>query len=101
MSERIDVALGERSYPMHVGSGLLARAGELLAPLARGAVSVVTDSNVAPLQLEALAVSLRTSGLLSATAARFARSGTTAPRHCPCSRCAPHGNVHRQHRRRL
>src|SRR5437773_12006200 len=63
MSERIDVALGERSYPIHVGSGLLARAGELLAPLACGAILVVADANVAPLQLEALSASLRASGL--------------------------------------
>jgi 3-dehydroquinate synthase len=63
MSEQIDVALEERSYTIHVGCGLLARAGELLAPLARGAVPVVTDANIAPLLLETLAAALRASGL--------------------------------------
>src|SRR5439155_13178303 len=40
MSERIDVALQDRSYAIHVGSGLLNRAGTLIAPLARGTVPV-------------------------------------------------------------
>lgn len=63
MSEQINVALGERSYKIYVGSGLIEHAGELLAPLARGALPVVTDANVAPLKLERLASSLRASGL--------------------------------------
>ncbi|HLY05573.1 MAG TPA: 3-dehydroquinate synthase [Rhizomicrobium sp.] len=66
MSERIPVALGERSYTIHVGSGLLARAGEFLAPLARGVVPVVTDAHVAPLYLESCAASLRQAGLTPA-----------------------------------
>ena len=38
----LTVALGGgRDYPIHVGGGLLARAGELLAPLARGGRAVV------------------------------------------------------------
>ena len=36
MSETIHVALGERSYDIHAGEGLLAQAGALLAPFARG-----------------------------------------------------------------
>jgi 3-dehydroquinate synthase len=59
MSEQIPVALGDRSYTIHVGSGLLARAGELLAPFARGPLPVVTDTHVAPLHLEPFVVSLR------------------------------------------
>jgi 3-dehydroquinate synthase len=59
MSERIEVSLGERSYAIHVGSGLLAQAGALLAPFARGRVAVVTDRNVAALHLERLLASLR------------------------------------------
>jgi 3-dehydroquinate synthase len=54
MSERIAVALGTRSYDIHVGPGLLAQAGTLLAPFARGPVPVVTDSNVAKVHLAAL-----------------------------------------------
>ncbi len=47
-SEPLLVQLGERRYPIHVASGLLDRAGELLAPLLpRPLVLVVTDTNVA------------------------------------------------------
>jgi 3-dehydroquinate synthase len=54
MSEIIKVGLGARSYDIHVGRGLLARAPELLKPFARGPVPVVTDENVARLHLAAL-----------------------------------------------
>ena len=37
MSETIQVGLGDRAYDIHVGGGLLARAGELLKPLAQKA----------------------------------------------------------------
>ncbi len=52
MKQRITVPLGSRSYDIHVGPGILAEAGTLLAPMARGPVPVVTDSNVAWLHLE-------------------------------------------------
>ncbi len=39
MSEVVNVALGDRSYPIHIGPGMLGRAGELLKPLARRAVA--------------------------------------------------------------
>jgi 3-dehydroquinate synthase len=42
------VQLGERRYPIHVGAGLLDRAGELLLPiLPRPLALLVTDTNVA------------------------------------------------------
>ena len=47
MTDTLHVPLGERSYDIHVGPGLFARAGELLAPLACGVVPVVTDKNIA------------------------------------------------------
>lgn len=52
------VALGERSYTITIGAGVLDQAGELLAPLvARPELVVVTDANVAltrhPLRLMA------------------------------------------------
>ncbi|MGE0079958.1 MAG: 3-dehydroquinate synthase [Thiohalomonadaceae bacterium] len=48
------VELGERSYPIYIGSGLLGRT-ELLAPHIRGRqVLVVTNETVAPLYLEKL-----------------------------------------------
>ncbi|HEX3431962.1 MAG TPA: 3-dehydroquinate synthase [Rhizomicrobium sp.] len=63
MSRQIPVALGNRSYTIHVDRGLLGHAGELLAPFARGTVPVVTDANVAPLHLEPLSRSLHACGL--------------------------------------
>jgi 3-dehydroquinate synthase len=65
MSERISVALGgERDYDIHVDHGLLARAGEIVKPFARGTIPVVTDETVARLHLDALFVSLRSAGLV-------------------------------------
>jgi 3-dehydroquinate synthase len=44
---RIEVALGERSYTVAIGEGLLDQAGELLAPFARhGRIMAVSDENV-------------------------------------------------------
>jgi 3-dehydroquinate synthase len=68
MSEVITVGLGERTYDIHVGGGLLKRAGELLRPLlarnqAKGVVPVVTDSHVAEIHLPQLLEALRQAGL--------------------------------------
>lgn len=50
----LTVSLGERSYPIHIGAGLIDR-GELLAPhLATSQVMVVTNETVAPLYLDRL-----------------------------------------------
>lgn len=50
----LEVALGARSYPIHIGTGLLDRA-DLLLPHIRGRqVLVVSNSTVAPLYLERL-----------------------------------------------
>ena len=52
--ESIRVALGGRSYPIHIGAGLLARA-ELYRPYLRGGgVAIVSNPVVAPLYLDAL-----------------------------------------------
>ncbi len=52
------VELGERSYPIHIGSGLLGRA-ELIGPHIRGRqVLVVTNETVAPLYLDKLLAGL-------------------------------------------
>jgi len=63
MRETITVGLGERAYDIHVGAGLLKHAGELLSPLAKGVVPVVTDSHIADIHLPALLEVLRQSGL--------------------------------------
>jgi 3-dehydroquinate synthase len=67
-SEKITVGLGERAYDIHVGVGLLARAGTLLKPLVSknvsgGVVPVVTDSHVGDLHLAPLMEVLRQSGI--------------------------------------
>ncbi len=63
-AERVPIALGERSYDVIVGADLLARAGELTAPvLARPRVVIVTDENVAALHLGALEAALATAGI--------------------------------------
>ena len=42
-----DVLLGERSYPLHVGSGVLREAGALLAPaLAQPRVVIISNAVV-------------------------------------------------------
>jgi len=63
MSEIVTVGLDQRAYDIHVGSGLLRRAGELLAPLAKGVVPVVTDSHVAEIHLTSLLETLRQAGM--------------------------------------
>jgi 3-dehydroquinate synthase len=48
----LQVELGERSYPIHIGAGLLARP-ELFRPAIRGSrVAVVTNTTVGPLYLD-------------------------------------------------
>lgn len=46
---RVDVELGGRGYPIHIGAGLLARLGQFVAPLAPTAMLVVTDRQVGAL----------------------------------------------------
>ncbi|HZG07930.1 MAG TPA: 3-dehydroquinate synthase [Allosphingosinicella sp.] len=55
---RVEVALGARSYPVLIEHGLLARAGEALAPFARGGrLVVVADARVWAAQGHKLAAS--------------------------------------------
>ncbi len=63
MSETITVGLGDRAYDIHVGGGLLARAGAVLKPFARGPVPVVTDEHVAEIHLPALMEVLGNAGI--------------------------------------
>ncbi len=59
----LDVALGERSYPIRIGSGLLEDPVPLLAALGRKRAFVVTNETVAPLYLEPLLAGLRAHGV--------------------------------------
>ena len=63
-AEVVAVSLGPRTYDIHVGRGLLARAPALMAPVLRQKrVFIVTDSNVAPLYLDALTGPLAQGGI--------------------------------------
>ena len=64
MQEKVHVSLGERSYDVIIGPGLMARAGELISPLLpRPRVVVVSDETVAALHLETLRAGLAASGI--------------------------------------
>ena len=60
--EKITVGLGDRSYDIHVGAGLLANTGSLLPAAPGTTIPIVTDTHVAPLHLDALAASLKGAG---------------------------------------
>ena len=60
----VPVALGARSYEVRIGAGLLARAGQEIAPLlARKRVSVITDDTVAQHHLMALSEAFAAEGI--------------------------------------
>lgn len=64
----VDVALGSRSYPLHIEAGLLGQAGPLLAPLVRAKpdgkrLVIVTDRTVADLHLATLTDTLAAAGI--------------------------------------
>jgi 3-dehydroquinate synthase len=66
MVNKVAVSLGERSYEVRIGSGLLARAGGEIAPLLRRKrVAIVTDDTVAGLHLPALTAALQAEGIAS------------------------------------
>jgi 3-dehydroquinate synthase len=58
-----EVVLGDRSYPVHIGSGLLTRAGDLLANIAGRRAIVVTNAIVAAHHLAPLRNSLTSGGI--------------------------------------
>ena len=59
----LEVKLGDRSYPIQIGQGLLAQAELILPYLKRKQVAVVTNTTVAPLYLERLSEPLRSRGV--------------------------------------
>ncbi|RUV47328.1 3-dehydroquinate synthase, partial [Mesorhizobium sp. M7A.F.Ca.MR.228.00.0.0] len=63
----VEVGLGDRTYDILIGSGLLARAGaEISGRLPGTRAAVVTDANVAAAHLAALQASLETGGIQTA-----------------------------------
>ncbi|MFJ5446840.1 3-dehydroquinate synthase [Methylobacillus methanolivorans] len=61
--QTLHVDLGERSYPIHIGRGLLTQPELILPHLKRKQVAIVTNTTVAPLYLEKLAQPLRDAGV--------------------------------------
>ena len=61
--ETLHVALDERSYPIHIGSGLLDRPELILPHIKQKRVVVVTNETVAPLYLARLSSALSTGGV--------------------------------------
>ena len=59
----LDVGLGDRAYPIHIGSGVLSRAGELVDAKASQRAVVVTNAIVAAHHLAPLQASLRGRGV--------------------------------------
>ncbi len=63
LMQTVKVELGIRSYPIHIGSAILARAGEYLTQAGlRGKVAIVTNPTVAQLYLDTLHEALSKSG---------------------------------------
>jgi 3-dehydroquinate synthase len=67
MTQTVSVALGDRSYRIYIGEGLLDKAGSLLGPMlgksAPKRIPVVTDATVSGLYYPRLAASLQAAGL--------------------------------------
>ena len=64
MTDTVRVDLGSRSYDVRIGAGLLARAGEEIAPLLRRPrVAVLTETRVASAHLETLREGLAAAGI--------------------------------------
>lgn len=59
----LGVDLGARSYPIHIGPGVLAEPTLFSSAVRRGRALVVTNETVAPLWLESLCATLATAGI--------------------------------------
>ncbi len=82
MTRIVPVALGDRSYQVRIGPGLIARAGAEIAPLlARPRLAVLTDETVAALHLPALQAALAAEGIAVAALALPAGEATKSWDH--------------------
>mgnify|MGYP003575165503 CR=1 FL=1 len=63
--EALRVALAGRSYPIHIGAGLLGDASLYAPHLGAGRVAIVTNAVVAPLYLERIARALAKAGAVT------------------------------------
>ena len=65
--QSLTVGLGERSYPIRIGNGLLDQAALLQAVVPRKRVAIVSNTTVAPLYLAKLQRTLQSIGISSVT----------------------------------
>jgi 3-dehydroquinate synthase len=61
--QTLTVSLADRSYPIHIGNGLLGQADLILPYLKRKQVAIVSNTTVAPLYMQAIAQPLREAGV--------------------------------------
>jgi shikimate kinase / 3-dehydroquinate synthase len=61
--QTLSVGLAERSYPIHIGSGLLSRVELLLPHIPQKRTVIVSNTTVAPLYLQQLTEGLRSAGV--------------------------------------
>lgn len=61
--QTLNVALGDRAYPIHIGSDLLQKTELILPHLKRKNVAIVTNTTVAPLYLAKLVQALKNTGV--------------------------------------
>ena len=52
--QTVTVDLGERSYPVHIGPGLLARSELLADYIVASQILIVSDTSVAPIYLDSV-----------------------------------------------
>jgi 3-dehydroquinate synthase len=78
----VPVSLGERSYDITIGEGVLARAGDIIAPyLKRPMTAIVTDQNVAAAHLATLERALAAKGIRSTAIVMPPGESTKSFRH--------------------
>ncbi len=63
--QTVEVELGARSYPIHIGEGLIDRAELIAAHLAQKRVAIVTNDVVGPLYLDRVRAALAQAGVSS------------------------------------
>lgn len=61
--QTLEVALGDRSYPIHIGRQLLPQANLILPHLKRKQVAIVSNTTVAPLYMDKLTQPLQAAGV--------------------------------------
>jgi 3-dehydroquinate synthase len=63
MMQTLQVSLGDRSYPIHIGSQLLTKADLILPHLKRKQVAIVSNTTVAPLYMAKISEPLKAAGV--------------------------------------